>query len=338
MKKKQQKELYQAFGVNSHIKKFVRDNIRLASTLSFLNVDIVQAVDIVSPGRERAYLMKLASELSGIDSMAVDLLAVVIEMQIIAAYVKDDILDNNYVRCNQRTPNYKYGIKNATVFSDLFLNSSYLALEKVRPLITETQYREIVLKINESYQCISLGQIETTCFDYSKPNLISAICALYDRLVGVAYGNYCSMLVCSDDILKEQLSLFGKNIGVALQVKNDISDFIIDPLISGIPAYQDLLQGHPNIVIAYLLEYKKNFSQKEIDLLSTLLSGHYKEKGLLANDEDIIITMLEKSEAISKSLIYYNKLLDNCLNYISFIQDIKVRKNYMNFLKTLIYE
>ena len=328
----------QAFIVNNHIKEFIKSNLKTIASLSFLNDDIIQIVDTVSPVRERAYLMCLSSELSNTNENAVELLALVIEMQIIAAYLKDDILDSNSVRSHQQTVNSKYDIKRAAIYSDLFLNSSYIALEKVRQLIPEAHYKEVILKITESYQYISLGQIETVCFGYTDSNIISAIRLLYERLVGIAFGNYCSLLIYQDDILKEQLFLFGKNIGMALQIKNDISDFIIDPSISGISPYQDLLQGQPNIVVAYLLEYKNNFSQNETQLLDNLLFHKYESEKIIEDDEDTILNMLEKSNAIGNALLLYNKLLNNCLEHLVFIQNARVREKYVNFVKILIFE
>jgi geranylgeranyl pyrophosphate synthase len=157
-------------------------------------------------------------------------------------------------------------------------------------------------------------------------------------LVGIAFGNYCSLLIYQDDVLKEQLFLFGKNIGMALQIKNDISDFIIDPSISGIHTYQDLLQGHPNIVIAYLFEYQNNFSQKEVQLLKNLLFHKYEKEKIIENDEDMILNMLKKSNAIDNTLLLYNKLLNNCLDNLVFIENIKVREKYVAFIEILLHE
>ncbi len=331
-------DLYQATKINNHIKEYVRNNLPFPETLCFMEDDVIQVINNVSSGRERAYLMSLSAELSNLNNRVIDLLGIVIEMQVIAAYVKDDILDNNYKRNNQPTVNWKYNSKVATIYSDLFLNASYLALDDIRKLTTEIQYEDLVLKINESYQYICLGQIETACFNYSNSNLFSSIYSLYERLVGIAYGNYCSMLISHDDILKEQLFLFGKNIGIALQVKNDISDFIIDPLASGIPAYQDLLQNQPNIVMAYLLKCRDDFSQNELKLLNELLSHDYKINELGEMDETLILNMLDKSNAISKSIDLLYNLLSDSISHLSFIKEVKIRKRYTEFLETLIYE
>jgi len=327
-----------AYVVNTHIKEFIMRNLKMATSMPFLDTDIAHVVDTVSPVRERAYLMRLSAELSDVNEEAIELLAIVIEMQIIAAYLKDDILDGNQMRCHLQTINSKYDIRRAAIYSDLFLNSSYIALDKVRQLIPEAHYKDVFFKITESYKCISLGQIETVCFDYTVSNIVSTICLLYERLVGIAFGNYCSLLISQDNDMKEQLFMFGKNIGMALQVKNDISDFIIDPLISGIPAYQDLLQGQPNIVIAYLLEYQNKFSDKEMLLLNNLLFHKYDSEKIVEDDENTIINMLEKSNAIGNALSFYNERLDNCLMSLAFIQNTNIREKYMSFVKELTYE
>lgn len=333
------KELYQASKVNKDIKEYIRKNINFQETISSLENDVMYIIDNISPGRERAYLMRLSSELNvQNDESVTELLSIAIEMQVIAAYVKDDILDSNYKRNNQYTVNHKYNTKIATVYSDLFLNISYQVLEDVRQLVTDLCYKDFISKINESYKSICIGQIETVCFNYSDLDLILSICSLYERLVGVAYGHYCSMLITDDKTLSKSLYLFGKNIGIALQIKNDISDFILDPSISGIPAYQDLLQGQPNIVVAYLLEHKKYFLPKETVLLDNLLSQKYGNGEFAQGDESILLDMLNKSGAISQAINLLNNLLSNCLTYISDIKDITIRKKYTEFIETLIYE
>lgn len=333
------KELYQASKVNKNIKEYIRNNINFPKTIGFLEDDVMHIIDDISPGRERAYLMQLSSELNEQnDESVIELLGIAIEMQIIAAYVKDDILDRNNKRNNHYTVNYKYNTQVAAIYSDLFLNISYLALEDIRQRITDLRYKDFLQKINESYKSICIGQIETACFNYSASDLILSICSLYERLVGVAYGHYCSMLITDDNTLRESLYLFGKNIGIALQVKNDISDFILDPSISGIPAYQDLLQGQPNIVIAYLLEHKKYFLPEEIVLLDQFLSQKYENEILAQSEENMLLDMLKKSGAISKAIDLFNGLLNKCLTYISDINDTIIKRKYTEFIETLIYE
>lgn len=336
---KQPEDLYRASKVNNRIKEYIKNSMIFPKELADMEVDLLRIVDNISSGRERAYLLELSSELSNIDNKTiVNLLGIAIEMQIIAAYVKDDILDGNYERNSQPTVNYQYNNNVAAIYSDLFLDISYLVLEELRPMLDEIYYHEYIVKIHESYRSICIGQIETTCFNYSAPNLISSICSLYERLVGVAYANYCSMLISKNRNLKEGLFRFGKYIGVALQVKNDISDFIIEPDISGIPVYQDLLQNQPNVVIAYLIESKENYSNEEIALLDELLSNNDRRNKLSEENEVVLQSMLEKSNAISKSIELLGTLLSNCLDCLCHIKNKKIKNEYTNFIKTLIYE
>ena len=322
-----------AIKLNKKLKQFVHNHLEIPASISFIEFDLLNAIDMVSPNRERAYLIYLSVlGQPNIDDEIIDMVGMAVESQIISLYIADDIIDNNYSRLEHDTLNKKYSPGVASMVSNIFLNISYQILEMIKNRLPI----HAVSRIIESYKSIAFSQIETGLYhyDFNRETEAKEILDMYARLVGKAYATYISLFAEPGTTRFENLYNFGMSLGIALQVKNDIADFVDDPKVAGIPAYQDLLNNQANIVISNLLHNKRLLNAEEIFEMNHLMG----KKDILISvaEENLLMGILKKTNAISDSLCILSNLLNNCVDSYSQAGVFHEKKKIDEFILDII--
>jgi octaprenyl-diphosphate synthase len=176
--------------------------------------------------------------------------AAVVELVHLATLVHDDIMDEADVRRNRRTASREYGATAAVLLGDaLFAHALHLA--------TEFPTTEICAAVSESTRRVCAGEIVQTLrrgstnitradyqriVDLKTAELFRVSCFLGARLAGFP----------ADFV--EAASRFGRHLGIAYQIYDDLVDFFGEEKRIGKTLGTDLASGKLTLPLLTLLE------------------------------------------------------------------------------------
>ncbi len=177
-------------------------------------------------------------------------LAAVMEMLHTATLVHDDIIDNASVRRNRMSLNARFGNQTAVLMGDWLYMSAFETSLRERSLEILDILTELTRKMTEGEltQLTMLGRTDITEREYfdilqrKTAYLFSACCE-----IGAILGN-------AGEEQKISLRDYGKNLGIAFQLADDLLDFTADEEQLGKASGADLLEGKLTLPLIMLSE------------------------------------------------------------------------------------
>lgn len=212
-------------------------------------------------------------------------LAEITEMIHTASLVHDDIVDEAELRRNVPTVNSLFDNRIAVLAGDfLFAQSSwYLAnldnLEVVKLLsevIRDFAEGEILQGINRFDTSISLEAYLDKSY-YKTASLIANS------------AKSACLLSGTSEAIANHLYAYGKNLGLAFQIVDDILDFTASTEVLGKPAGSDLISGNLTAPVLYAME--------EYPVLQTMIEREFSDPG----DVEKSLQLVKESQGIEKS-------------------------------------
>lgn len=200
--------------------------------------------------RLRPALLLLVAKACGNVTPGHHLLAAVVEMVHTATLVHDDVLDSASVRRHMPTVNSLWGNQASILLGDfLFTHAFHLSstLDDVRAcrIIGESTNR---LCEGELQQIVGRGNLELGEDEY-----IDIIDAKTGELTACACKLGALFAGMSDDIV-ERLTRFGRSLGIAFQIADDLLDLIGEETLAGKSLGSDLEQQKLTLPMIYLLQ------------------------------------------------------------------------------------
>lgn len=198
---------------------------------------------------------KLILKIAGSNLTAVKTAAVV-EMIHIASLLHDDVIDDAYTRRNKPSLNALYGNKTAIMFGDILYSKGFYELNAISP--------DVARVISNAVTQLSLGElsdVSLSCtFQTNKEAYLKMIyqktASLIEASVGVA-----AIIAGKPKAVYMQ---YGRNIGIAFQMIDDILDITSDSETLGKPALHDFAEGKTTLPYIYLYDALDISSKKRL--------------------------------------------------------------------------
>lgn len=200
--------------------------------------------------RLRPALVLLASRLCGGPSEPSIQLGVVVELVHVATLVHDDIIDNSSVRRGHPSVNAKWGNEITVLFGDwLYMTAFWMALR-------ERNFRILDVLIDLTRKMVEgeLLQIEYNHRLDTGVNDYLTICWHKTAHLFSACGRFGAILSDVPPRIEERLAKFGRTLGMAFQLIDDLLDYTADASVLGKPVLKDLEEGNITYPIIRLLE------------------------------------------------------------------------------------
>ncbi|GBC83677.1 Octaprenyl diphosphate synthase [bacterium HR11] len=211
------------------------------------------------------------------------LFGVVVEYIHTATLVHDDIIDNAQERRGQLSANRRWGDHVAVLLGDYFYTKAMaLALDyghlKILRILSNITLQTLQGEIAEQVQDGNLWITEPQIMDiiYRKTAcLFSGCCQIAAILAGLPPS------------LEASLAEFGRYLGIAFQIVDDMLDYSADPHLLGKPVLHDLLEGKVTLPFYYLLRQaapeemapvRMAFQRRDPSLLDTQALRHLMDK------------------------------------------------------------
>ncbi len=223
------------------------------SALSLVN-DINRYLHDSGGKRLRPAVLLLTSRLCGLKGDPVILLGAVVELIHVATLVHDDIIDNSKVRRGQPSVNDKWGSEITVLMGDwLYMTSFQVALQQ-----RDFRILDVLISITRQMVEGELMQLEYNGrLDITEEEQLE-ICLRKTACLFSGCGRMSGILARLDPEREDKLSHYGKSLGMAFQLVDDLLDYTGQTTVLGKPVLKDLEEGKVTLPIIFLMRQAKS--------------------------------------------------------------------------------
>ncbi|WP_008317428.1 solanesyl diphosphate synthase [Leptolyngbya sp. PCC 6406] len=231
-------------------------------------------------------------------------LAEITEMIHTASLVHDDVVDESEVRRGVPTVHSSFGNRIAVLAGDFLFAQSSWYLANLDNLTVVKLLSQVIMDLAEGEIQQGLNRFDTEL------SLEAYLEKSYYKTASLIANSAKSVGVLSDlpEVQIENLYGYGRHLGLAFQIIDDILDFTGSTEVLGKPAGSDLKSGNLTAPVLYALEEKP--------YLSTLIDREFAESGDWQQAFDLILA----SEGIARSrelALYHADQATYCLKDLS---------------------
>ena len=240
---------------------------------------------------------KLILKIAGVNEESIKLCAVV-EMIHAASLLHDDVIDDADTRRGQPSVNALYDNKTSIMFGDILYSRAFTELSQMDKRVAYT--------ISNAVTLLSIGEM----IDVDLTNNFNTS---YDLYLDMIYKKTASLIESSAKAAAiiagldvDKYALYGKNLGLAFQMIDDILDITQDSATLGKPAMHDFVEG--KVTIPYLLLHERIEDKTRLESL-------YK-KELSEQDSAWIKEQMQITNALNDSILQAKAIGNEAINAV----------------------
>lgn len=227
---------------------------------------------------------KLILKIAGVNEESIKLCAVV-EMIHAASLLHDDVIDDADTRRGQPSVNALYDNKTSIMFGDILYSRAFTELSQMDKRVAYT--------ISNAVTLLSIGEMIDV-------DLTNSFNTSYDLYLDMIYKKTASLIEASAKAAaiiagldEQKYAIYGKNLGLAFQMIDDILDITQDSATLGKPSMHDFVEG--KVTIPYLLLHERVEDKARLESL-------YK-KELNEEDSSWIKEQMQITNALNDSIL-----------------------------------
>ena len=241
----------------------------------------LELLELLSEGK--MLRSKLILKIAGVSDESIKLCAVV-EMIQSASLLHDDVIDEANTRRGKPSINALFDNKTSIMFGDILYAKAFSELTKMD--------KDVAYEIANSVTKLSIGELAdvemTKNFNTSYDQYFSMI---YNKTASLIEASAKSAAIISGKDT-ESFALYGKNLGLAFQMIDDILDITQDSKTLGKPAMLDFVEG--KVTIPYLLLHQRIEDKQKLENLYN--------KELTEDETSWIKEQMNKTKALEDSI------------------------------------
>jgi len=237
-------------------------NLYLVSKLKGNPHDLYSAAShlIVSGGKRlRPYMVMKSCEMLGGKTKNAINAASAIEMVHNFTLVHDDIMDNDEMRHGVTTVHKKFGMPIAILAGDVLFSKAYQVVSSTN--LPSNSVIELVSRLAKSCVDVCEGQLlDISMANSEKIPSQSQYIKMIEKKTAALFEVSCAMgAICANAKRKDvsNLSSFGKNLGIAFQITDDLIGVLGDSKITKKPVGNDLREGKKSLPILLAINRAK---------------------------------------------------------------------------------
>ena len=257
---------------------------------------------------------KLILKIAGVNEESIKLCAVV-EMIHAASLLHDDVIDEADTRRGQPSVNALYDNKTSIMFGDILYSRAFTELSQMD--------KRVAYHISNAVTLLSIGEMMDV-------DLTQSFNTSYTKYLDMIYKKTASLIEASArsaailvNLDEEKYATYGKNLGLAFQMIDDILDITQDSKTLGKPAMLDFVEGKVTIPYLYLYERVED---------KTKLESLYKKE--LSEDESLWIKeQLKITKALEDSILEAKSIGNSA---IQAVKDEENSQTLVQIMKAMI--
>ncbi|QKF66130.1 octaprenyl-diphosphate synthase [Arcobacter venerupis] len=255
----------------------------------------LELLDMLATGK--MLRSKLILKIAGINEESIKLCAVV-EMIHAASLLHDDVIDDADTRRGQPSVNALYDNKTSIMFGDILYSRAFTELSQMD--------KKVAYTISNAVTLLSIGEMIDV-------DLTNSFNKSYDLYLDMIYKKTASLIEASAKAAAilagldvDKYALYGKNLGLAFQMIDDILDITQDSATLGKPAMHDYIEG--KVTIPYLLLHERIEDKTKLESL-------YK-KELTQDESSWIKEQMNITNALNDSILQAKAIGNEAINAV----------------------
>ncbi|MBI3874287.1 MAG: polyprenyl synthetase family protein, partial [Arcobacter sp.] len=183
-------------------------------------------------------------------------LCAIVEMIHAASLLHDDVIDEATTRRGQQTINSIFGNITSIMFGDILYSKAFTELTKMP--------QDVAYAISNAVTLLSVGELLDV-------ELSKTFNTSYDKYLDMIYKKTASLIEASASSAAslagkniENFANYGRNLGLAFQMIDDILDITEDSAKLGKPSMLDFVEG--KVTIPYLLLFERIDESEKLQL------------------------------------------------------------------------
>jgi len=216
--------------------------------------------------RLRPYMVIKSCEVLGGTAKQALPAAAAVEMIHNFTLVHDDIMDNDEMRHGVPTVHTKFGIPVGILAGDVLFSKAFETISSGSN-VREKVSLALVRKLAKACVNVCEGQIlDISMAQSQKIPSESQYIKMIEKKTSSLFEVSCAMgAICANTKRKdvENLSLFGKNLGIAFQIVDDLIGIVGDPKITRKPVGNDIREGKKSLPILLAINKARGGNKKK---------------------------------------------------------------------------
>ncbi|MEM7563564.1 MAG: polyprenyl synthetase family protein [Pseudomonadota bacterium] len=230
------------------VNQVITDN--LASEVVLIN-QLSQHIILSGGKRLRPMLVILSARACDYDGADDALLAAVVEFIHTATLLHDDVVDDSEMRRGQQTASNIWGNEAAVLVGDYLYSRAFQMMVRAQsmPIMDLLANATNTIAQGEVLQLLNIKDADTSEARYHEVIYGKTAC-LFEAAASIG-GILCQ--VPSD--VQNALSDYGKHLGIAFQLVDDLLDYSADSDVIGKNVGDDLAEGKPTLPLIYAMQH-----------------------------------------------------------------------------------
>ena len=270
---------------------------------------------IVNGGKRlRPYMVIRSCQILGGKSSTAMIAASAVEMVHNFTLVHDDIMDNDEMRHGVPTVHKKFGMPIAILAGDVLFSKAFQIISESK--LSPNANTHLISRLAKACVDVCEGQLlDIKMADEKRIPTEREYITMIGKKTAALFDVSCAMgAICATNKPKDisNLSGFGRNLGIAFQITDDLIGVMGDPKVTKKPVGNDLREGKKSLPILMAIKLAKNNEKKII--LKAFGNSKISKKDLnkavevirsLGIEEKVRNQALKYAEKSEKSLIKY---------------------------------
>ncbi len=222
---------------------------------------------IVNGGKRlRPYMVIKSCQILGGKTATATPAASAIEMVHNFTLVHDDIMDNDEMRHGVPTVHKKFGLPIAILAGDVLFSKAFQIISSSK--LSGGAISQLISQLAKGCVDVCEGQLlDIKMADEKRIPTQKEYITMIGKKTAALFDVSCSMgAICASNKKKDiqNLSSFGKNLGIAFQITDDLIGVMGDPKVTKKPVGNDLREGKKSLPILLAIKLAKGKNKKII--------------------------------------------------------------------------
>ena len=222
---------------------------------------------IVNGGKRlRPYMVIRSCQILGGKSSTAMIAASAVEMVHNFTLVHDDIMDNDEMRHGVPTVHKKFGMPIAILAGDVLFSKAFQIISESK--LSPNANAHLISRLAKACVDVCEGQLlDIKMADEKRIPTEAEYITMIGKKTAALFDVSCAMgAICATNKPKDisNLSTFGRNLGIAFQITDDLIGVMGDPKVTKKPVGNDLREGKKSLPILMAIKLAKGNEKKII--------------------------------------------------------------------------
>ena len=222
---------------------------------------------IVNGGKRlRPYMVIRSCQILGGKSSTAMISASAVEMVHNFTLVHDDIMDNDEMRHGVPTVHKKFGMPIAILAGDVLFSKAFQIISESK--LSPNANTHLISRLAKACVDVCEGQLlDIKMADEKRIPTAAEYITMIGKKTAALFDVSCAMgAICATNKPKDisNLSTFGRNLGIAFQITDDLIGVMGDPKVTKKPVGNDLREGKKSLPILMAIKLAKGNEKKII--------------------------------------------------------------------------